>query len=111
MPFVAAACGDVLIVAAEGQHSATGEEVCDLQVAGPPGRMSCDPLPSNGTNGVLLHADDVQNVAWLGVPSLRRLATLIIDTVWSIRVVAKPEADRPYHAKQPINTAHRTRIV
>ena len=109
MPFVSAASGDVLVVAAEGQ--ATGDQGRDLQVAGPPGRMSCDPLPSNGNNVGLLHPDDVQNLAWLGVPSLRRLATLIIDTVWSIRVLAKPEADRTHHAKQPINTAHKTHIV
>ena len=111
MPLMAAACGDVFVIAAESQHPATGDEGRDLQVSRPPGRMRCDPLPSDGSNGVLRHADDVQDMACLGVPSLRRLATLKIDTVWSSRVAAKPGADRTHHAKQPVNTAHKTRIV
>jgi hypothetical protein len=56
--------------------------------------MSGDPLPTDDTNGVLRHTDEVQDEAYSGVPSLRRLATLIIDAVDSLWVVATPEADR-----------------
>ena len=92
MPHVVAVCDDVLVVAAEGQ--AVGGEGRDLRVARVRGCMSCDPPPSDGSHAVVLHADEVQDMAWLGVPSLRRLATLIVDTVGSIRVAAQPEADR-----------------
>ena len=56
--------------------------------------MSGDPLPTDATNGVLRHMDEVQEEACSGFPSLRRLATLIIDAVDSLLVVATPEADR-----------------